>query len=60
MKIYLGKACGPYQIRNRIRMSHRMVQLPSTTRVIELLHMDLTRSMQVESIGGKKVCFCLC
>ena len=34
-------------------MSHKMVQHPSTIRVLELLHMDLIGPMQVESIGGK-------
>ena len=40
-------------------MSHRMVQHPFTTRVLELLHMDLMGPMQVESLRRKKTCIML-
>ena len=40
-------------------MSHKMMQHPSTTMVLELLHMDLMRLMQVESLGGKR-CVLVC
>ena len=52
MKFDLEKVCGPCQIIKRIRMSHKMTQHLSTTRVLELLHMDLIGPIQVESIGG--------
>ena len=38
-------------------MSPRMMQHPSTTRVLELLHMDVMGPMQVESIRGKRYVF---
>ena len=53
IKIDFEKVCGPCQIGKYIRMSHKMVQHPSTTRVLELLHMDLMGPMQIESLGGK-------
>ena len=54
MKIDLEKVCRPCQIEKQILMSHKMVQHLSTTRVLELLHMDLMGPMQVKSLGGKK------
>ena len=33
------------------------MQHPSTTRVLELLHMDLMGPMKVESLGGKRNAF---
>ena len=57
MKIDLEKVCGPSQISKKIWMSHEMMQHPSTTRVLELLHMDLMGPVQVESLGGKRYVF---
>ena len=54
MEIDLEKVCNPYQIRKQIRTSHKMMQHPSTTRVLELLHMNLMGPMQVENLGGKR------
>ena len=54
MEIDLEKVCSPCQIRKQIWMSQKMMQHPSTTIVLELLHMDLMRLMQVESLGGKR------
>ena len=34
-----------------------MTQHMTTTRILELLHMDLIRPMQVESLGGKRYAF---
>ena len=56
MEINLEKVCSPCQIRKQIRMTHKMMQHPSTTRTLELLHMDLMGPMQVESLGGKGMC----
>ena len=56
MEIDLEKVCGPCQIRKQIWMSHKMMQHPSTIRVLELLHMDLMGPMQVESLWGKGMC----
>ena len=57
MKIDLEKVYGPCQIGKQIIMSHKMVKHPSTTRVLELLHMDLIGPRQFESIGGKMYVF---
>ena len=57
MEIDLEKVCSPYQIKKQIRMSHKMMQHPSTTRVLELLHMNLMGPMQVESLGWKRYVF---
>ena len=38
-------------------MSHQKVQHLTTTKVLELLHMDLMGPMQVESLGGKKYAY---
>ena len=56
MKINLEKVCSTCQIGKQIRMTHKKMQHPSTTRALELLHMDLMGPMQVESLGGKGMC----
>ena len=38
-------------------MSHKKLQHLTTTKVLELLHMDLMGPMQVESLGGKRYAF---
>ena len=63
MEFDLENVCNPCQIKKQIQMSHKMMQHPSTTRVLELHHMDLIEPMQGESLGGKKyvlVCVCMC
>lgn len=35
-------------------MSHPWLQHQTTTKVLELLHMDLMGPMQVESLGGRR------
>ena len=40
-------------------MSHKMVQYPSTKRVLELPFMDFIGPMQVESLGRKSTCIVL-
>ena len=54
MKNDLKKVCDPCQIVKQNRMSHKMVQHLSNTRVLELLHMDLIGPLQVESLGEKR------
>ena len=54
LKIVEGKVCGECQIGKQIRMSHQMLEHQTTSKVLELLHMDLMRPMQVESLGGKR------
>ncbi|GAA0160150.1 hypothetical protein LIER_38985 [Lithospermum erythrorhizon] len=48
------KTCGECQVGKQTKVSHQMLQQVVTTRILELLHMDLMVPMQVESIGGKK------
>jgi hypothetical protein len=38
-------------------MSHPRLQHQTTTKVLELLHMNLMGPMQVESLGGKRYAF---
>ncbi|MEX5533318.1 hypothetical protein, partial [Pseudomonas syringae] len=49
-----GKLCGECQIGKQIKVSHKVLQHQTTTKVLELLHMDLMGPMQVESLGGKR------
>ena len=57
MKIDEGKIGGECQIGKQIRMSHQKLRHDTTTKVLELLHMDLMGPMQVESLGGKKYAY---
>ena len=59
MKISLENVCGPCQIGKQLKMSHKVVQHPSTTRVLKLLHMDLLGPIQVESFERKSLCIVL-
>ncbi|WJX27717.1 hypothetical protein P8452_16504 [Trifolium repens] len=54
LKIVEGKVCGECQIGKQIRMSHPMLEHQTTSKVLELLHMDLMGPMQVERLGGKR------
>ncbi|GAA0160085.1 transmembrane signal receptor [Lithospermum erythrorhizon] len=48
------KTCGECQVGKQTKVSHQLLQQVVTTRILELLHMDLMGPMQVESVGGKK------
>ena len=52
MEINLEKVCSPCQIKKQIQMSHKMMQHPSTTRVLKLLYTDLMRPIKFR---GEKV-----
>lgn len=52
LKIDEGRICGECQIRKPTKMSHKKLQHLTTSKVSELLHMDLMGPMQVESLGG--------
>ncbi|KAK2397509.1 bromodomain-containing protein [Trifolium repens] len=54
LKIVEGKVCGECQIGKQVRMSHPMLEHQTTSKILELLHMDLMGPMQVESLGGKR------
>ncbi|CAJ2652309.1 unnamed protein product [Trifolium pratense] len=57
LQIQEGNICGECQIGKQTKVSHQKLQHLSTSRVLELLHMDLMGHMQVESLGGKKYAF---
>jgi len=54
LKILEGSICGECKIGKQTRMSHPRLEHQATSKVVELLHMDLMGPMQVESIGGKR------
>ena len=57
LKIDEGKICGESQIGKQTRMSHKKIQHLTTSKVLELLYMDLMGPMQVESLGGKRYAY---
>ncbi|MCH79564.1 gag-protease polyprotein [Trifolium medium] len=57
LKIEEGSICGECQIGKQTKMSHPKLQHLTTSRILELLHMDLMGPMQVESLGGKMYAF---
>jgi hypothetical protein len=54
LNIEEGKICGECQIGKQTRMSHQKLEHQVTPKALELLHIDLMGSMQVESIGGRR------
>ncbi|GAA0171216.1 hypothetical protein LIER_25302 [Lithospermum erythrorhizon] len=48
------QACGECHVGKHTKSCHQKLQQVVTTRVLELMDMDLIGPMQVESIGGKK------
>ncbi|PNX93845.1 gag-protease polyprotein, partial [Trifolium pratense] len=57
LKIEEGSICGECQIGKQTKMPHPKLQHLTTTRVIELLHMDLMGPVQTESLGGKRYAY---
>ncbi|CAJ2662740.1 unnamed protein product [Trifolium pratense] len=57
LKIEEGSICGECQIGKQTKMPHPKLQHLTTTRVLELLHMDLMGPMQTESLGGKRYAY---
>src|ERR1044072_6636818 len=57
MKIEQGKICGECQIGKQTKMPQQKLQHLTTTKVLELIHMDLMGPIQVESLGGKQYAF---
>ncbi|PNY11358.1 gag-pol polyprotein, partial [Trifolium pratense] len=57
LKIEESNICGECQIGKQTKVPHQRLQLLTTTRVLELLHMDLMGPMQVESLGGKRYAY---
>lgn len=56
-KIEEDKVCGEFQIRKQAKTPHKKLNHLATTKVLELLHMDLMGHMQVESLEGKRYVF---
>ena len=57
LKIVEGSIRGECQIGKQTRMSHPRLEHQVTSKVLELMRMDLMGPMQVESIGGKRYVF---
>ena len=53
LKIVEGSICGECQIGKQTRMSHPRLEHQVTSKVLELLHMDLMGPMQVKSMVEK-------
>ena len=53
-KVSREKVCGPCQLGKQTRATHPTVKFLQTSRVLELLHVDLMGPMQTESISGKR------
>src|ERR1044072_5184355 len=51
------RICGEWQIEKQTTMSHMKLQHLTTTKVLELLLMDLMRLMQFEILEGKRYVF---
>ena len=49
--------CDPCQHGKQLKTTHKVVQHTSTSKILELLHIDLMGPMQVESIAGKGYIF---
>jgi len=54
LEITEGSICGECQVGKQTRMSHPWLEHQGTSKVLELLHIDLMGPMQVASIGGKR------
>ncbi|XP_062076044.1 uncharacterized protein LOC133780190 [Humulus lupulus] len=54
MKVTRDRLCGPCQLGKQIKASHPPVKMLLTSRVLELIHVDLMGPMQNESLSGKR------
>ena len=41
--------------KNQIMMSHPMLQHQTTSKVLELIHMNVTGPLQIDNLGGKSM-----
>ena len=53
----ISGVCGPCQYGKQLKTTHKVVQHTSTSKVVELLHINLIGPMQVESIADKRYIF---
>lgn len=49
--------CGDFQIGKQAKMPHKRLKHLTTSKVVELLHMDITGPVQFESLGGRRYIF---
>jgi len=54
LQITEGSICGECQVGKQTQMSHPRLEHQGTSKVLELLHIDLMGPMQVASIGDKR------
>jgi len=54
LQITEGSICGECQVGKKTRMSHPRLEHQGTSKVLELLYIDLMGPMQVANIGGKR------
>jgi len=54
LEITEGSICGECQVGKQTRMSHPWLEHQGTSKILELLHIDLMGPMQVANIGGKR------
>ena len=55
----LQECCLDYLAGKQVKSSHKPTNQPTTTRILELLHVDLMGPMQTD-LGGEKVCTGMC
>ena len=46
--------CGPCQLGKQTKSTHPKVNVVATSRLLELLHVDLMGPTRIESMGGKR------
>ena len=49
-----NKVCGPCQLGKQMKAKHPSTQTSATSRLLELLHLDLMGLTRIESFGGKR------
>lgn len=52
IKIEGGKIYGEFQIGKQTKMSHKILQNHSSSKVLKLLHMNFIETIQVRGLGG--------
>ena len=57
LKIEEGEVCDKCESKKQMMMSHSMLQHQITSKVLELLHMDVMGPLQIDILGGKRYAF---
>ena len=50
----INVVCGPCQLGKQTKVKHLGTQTSATSRLLELLHLDLMGPTRTESLGGKR------